>query len=265
MKVIELYENTQIASAKEFKDSFTNIEWENIICYYISIMDKNVGVFSEVALQDKPAAMTQMAVRMRSSIGQSMADSTQPQSWNALARQFGIKIEGHSSWQSFYNVLRPHATHNCEIEYAPTTQAQNFGDTDLVSQLYTTKETLQDVLSWIPAELPDKLTFEGDPSHFQQAIPAMINGATASTKTTPLRSAPGPNDQNGSPTPSWVEWYTSTAKDNNEQQPIKDMLIGLLDKLPDSGATKTELATLFLNWLRTADSVINKQRERYDQ
>lgn len=262
MKVIEIFENTQLTTAKEFKDSFDSTEWENIICYYITIMDRDVGLFSSVPLQDRPASMTQMAERMRSRIGPGMFDSVQPQAWRALSGQFGIKTQG-SSWQHFYDVLKPHATHTCEIEYAPSQTAQNIEDTDIVAQLYTTQETLQDVLSWIPSNLSNPLIPGDQNSTLSQALVAMMNGAKQSPKATPLRGQPGPNDQQGNPTPSWDQWYRSTATSNNAIQPVRNILIIMLEKIPDTGCTKTELATIFLNFLRAADSMVAKMREQY--
>ena len=48
MKVLELYENTQIASAEEFKTSFTQDEWNSIFCYYISQQDEDVNISGDI-------------------------------------------------------------------------------------------------------------------------------------------------------------------------------------------------------------------------
>jgi hypothetical protein len=144
MKVLELYENQRISTAKEFKDSFTPEQWENIICYYISVMDKDVGIVRSVPLQDDPTKMSQIAQRIKQRLGPEMPDSTQPQAWNALARPFGISVQG-STWDAFYNTLLPHASHACSLNFSSTQAGDDLADTDIPGQLYTTTETVEDI------------------------------------------------------------------------------------------------------------------------
>jgi hypothetical protein len=259
MKVLELYENQRISTAKEFKDSFSREQWENIICYYISIMDKDVGVFSSVPLTQHPAKMTQMAQDMREKLGLEMSDSTQPQAWRALASQYGIRAQA-ATWDGFYNILLPHASHVCKIQYASSNEIDDIRDTDITSQLYTTTETVEDILAWIPTNLVDPLTY-ANPNSVKDAVEAMMAGAVA----TPSRSGPGPNNQDGNPTATWEEWVGTTASSDVNRTPIKDMLIHALNRLPDGTVSKQQIAQAFLDWLRTADNVIANARERYTQ
>lgn len=263
MKVLELYENQRISTAKEFKDSFTPEQWENIICYYISIMDKDVGLFSNVPLQDHSGIMSQIAQRMKQRLGPEMSDSTRPQSWTALARPFGISVQG-STWDGFYNTLLPHASHNCQLDFHSTQGSEDLADTDITGQLYTTTETVQDVLAWIPQNLSDPLTYEGseeNPSSVSKAGKAMMEGA-ASTES---RRGPGPDDQNGNPTATWKDWVYTTAESDNTRKPIRDMLVHAFNGLPDGTVSKQQIATVFLDWLRTADTSVAEARKRYTQ
>jgi hypothetical protein len=259
MKVLELYENRRISTAKEFKDSFTPEQWENIICYYISIMDKDVGVFTNVSLQDRPGKMSQIAQRIKQRLGPEMPDSTQPQSWRSLARPFGISVQG-STWDGFYNTLLPHVSHVCELDFSSTQSSDDLSDTDIPGQLYTTTETVQDILAWIPQNLVDPLTYN-TPNSVRTAVQAMMTGA----KATASRSAAGPNDQDGDPTPTWEEWVDTTATSDSNRKPIKDMLRHALNGLPDGSVSKQQIASVFLDWLRTADASIAEARKRYTQ
>ena len=259
MKVLELYENQRISTAKEFKDSFSREQWENIICYYISVMDKDVGIVRSVPLQDDPGKMSQIAQRIKQRLGPEMPDSTQPQAWNALARPFGISVQG-STWDAFYNTLLPHASHACSLNFSSTQAGDDLADTDVTSQLYTTTETVEDILAWIPTNLVDPLTY-ANPNSVRDAVEAMMAGAVA----TPSRSGPGPNDQDGNPTATWEEWVGTTASSDVNRTPIKDMLVHALNRLPDGTVSKQQIAQAFLDWLRTADNVIANARERYTQ
>jgi hypothetical protein len=257
MKVLELYENQRISTAKEFKDSFSREQWENIICYYISIMDKDVGVFSSVPLTQHPAKMTQMAQDMREKLGLEMSDSTQPQAWRALASQYGIRAQA-ATWDGFYNILLPHASHVCKIQYASSNEIDDIRDTDITSQLYTTTETVEDILRWAGGNAGDQLTYEDptDTNNYMIVAKAMLDGARA----TPSRSGPGPNDQDGNPTETWDQWYKSTAEGDSDRQPIKEILLNMIANMQHP-ATKQQLAVVFLNWLRVADSLIAKNRQ----
>ena len=260
MKVLELFENQRISTAKEFKDSFTPEQWENIICYYISVMDKDVGIVRSVPLQDDPTKMSQIAQRIKQRLGPEMPDSTQPQAWNALARPFGISVQG-STWDAFYNTLLPHASHVCELDFSSTQAGDDLADTGIPGQLYKTTETVQDVLAWIPQNLVDPLTY-ADPNSVKAAVDGMMAGA----KATPSRSGPGPNNQDGKPTATWEEWvFDSTASSDVNRTPITDMLVHALNRLPDGTVSKQQIAQAFLDWLRTADNVIATARERYTQ
>ena len=259
MKVLELYENRRISTAKEFKDSFTPEQWENIICYYISVMDKDVGIVRSVKLQDDPRAMSQIAQRMKQRLGPEMPDSTQPQAWNALARPFGIRVQG-STWNGFYNTLLPHASHNCRLKYSSTQGGEDLAANNTTSQLYTTTETVQDVLAWIPQSLADPLTY-ANPNSVKEAAEGMMNGA----KSTEARAAPGPNKADGTPSAAWYDWVDTTAEGSDTRKPLRDMLVHAFNGLPDGTVSKQQIAQVFLDWLRTADATIAQSREQYNQ
>lgn len=129
MKIIHLVESAN--SAAELKRAFNDVEWRNIIYYFLS-QRGNIGNTSLGIENNIEQALEK--------IGPGMADTTTPDDWNAKASRFGAQISSSTpSWPAIYNHLAARRTETG----APARPPGIVTDKDL------TPETLQQVSSWV--------------------------------------------------------------------------------------------------------------------
>lgn len=255
MKVIELYENTQIASAEEFKTSFTQDEWNSIFCYYISQQDEDVGIVRSVRLSDDPNAAAHRKSQMEKLIGPLMPNNTTETSWATYATRFGIRNVGQS-WTGFYNALKQHVGKECTITFGSGTTS----DRPIVSG-HTTPETVETLMSW--SNVPDPITTVED-------LQTFLTNLYKQARNTPARAE---RDERGHTWRAWAEAQSATLSATDaDGNPVdrRVLLVELSNILREQTAklgtdqqlSKRDVATVFLSWLRMADTYIETNRSR---
>jgi len=254
MKVLELYENTQIASAEEFKTSFTQDEWNSIFCYYISQQDEDVGIVRSVRLSDDPNAAAQRKSQMEKLIGPLMPNNTTESSWITHARRFGISNVGRS-WTGFYNALKQHVGKECTITFGSGTTS----DRPIVHS-HTTPETVETLMSW--SNVPDPITTAEDISKF-------LVDLYKKARSTPARSE---RDAGGHTWRAWAEAQSATIEPGTEENPVdtRVLMVELANIQNEQVAkieagqppSKRDVAIVFQAWLRMADTYIETNRSR---
>lgn len=253
MKVIELYENQRISTAKEFKDSFTPDEWASIMCQLVSISKIKVGISSTPVHQDKDSA-TQLRTRLEKTIGPGISDNESTSTWNGHAIRNNIRVPS-ISWQSFHNHLKQYVGKPCNVEFSNTSSpAQR--NVEISQQL--TPETIDDIIGASPS-LPDPMSYDQAIQFRTNAFKLVIN---ATQRKTP--------DAQGYIFKDWVNTVSNTvpAPEGDEVDQRKVLFNRLVEVVPDNNhpypVTKKYLALRFLAWLRMADGYIKTSRERFD-
>ena len=254
MKVLELYENKRISTAKEFKDSFTSDEWASILCQVVSISTQTSG-FSGGLVKDDPSAATEFKSRLERDIGPQIPDHYTTSAWNGRAVRYGIRVPT-DSWQSYHNHLKQYVGKPCNVEFGPA-PSNNGAERNIQQANDTTPETLNDIIAAAP-NLPDPIVDIDQALDFLRLAYALINQAPQRTEV----------DAGGN---TFHQWVNSRSKNVPQPQPGEEdqgqiIKNRFLEIVPESGypITKIALATRFLAWLRMADRYIATARRRHE-
>lgn len=254
MKVIEIFENTQITTAREFKDSFTPDEWASILCQLVSMSTQKIGL-SGGFMKDDPGYATQLKSRLEKEIGPLIPDNHSTSAWNGRALRYGVRVPSQS-WQSFHNHLKQYVGKPCNIEFGPA--PENDGAALNIQQAnQITPETVNDIMAAAP-DIPDQIPSDTIALDFLRQAYTLIRQAPQRTE----------RDAGGSTFHDWVNANSQRvqAPEDGEEDQRKVIKNRFVEIVPITGypITKNELAIRFLAWLRMADRFIATARIRYE-
>lgn len=254
MKILELYENTQLTTAKEFKDSFTSDEWASILCQLVSMSTEKIGIGGGL-IKDNPGYATQLKSRLEKEIGELIPDNYSTSAWNGRALRYNIRVPSQS-WQSFHNHLKQYVGKPCNIEFGPALDNDG-AERNVQRANEITPETLNDIMAAAP-NIPEQIANDTVGVEFLRLAYALVRQA-------PQRTA---RDAGGSNFNDWVQATSQRVAAPEPDQPDqrKVLLNRFIEIVPDSGypITKNDLAIRFLAWLRMADRFIATSRQRYE-
>jgi len=255
MKVLELYENQRISTAKEFKDSFDSTEWASILCQLVSMSTEKIGIGGGL-IKDNPGYATEFKSRLEKEIGPQIPDHYTTSAWNGRAVRYGIRVPT-DSWQSYHNHLKQYVGKPCNVEFGPA--PSNDGAALNIQQANdTTPETLNDIIAAAP-NLPDPIVDIAQGLDFLRLAYTLIKQAPQRTEV----------DAGGNTFHQWVNSRSKNVPQPQQGEEDQGQIIKnrFLEIVPESGypITKIALATRFLAWLRMADRYISQARKRYTQ
>lgn len=254
MKVIEIFENTQLTTAKEFKDSFDENEWASILCQLVSMSTEKIGIGGGL-IKDNPGYATQLKSRLEKEIGPGIPDNYSTSAWNGRALRRNIRVPSQS-WQSFHNHLKQYVGKPCNIEFGPA--PENDGAALNIQQAnQATPETVNDIMAAAP-NIPEQIASDAIALDFLRQAYTFIRQAPQRTE----------RDAGGSTFHDWVNANSQRVAAPEDGQPDQRKVLKnrFLEIVPESGypITKNALAIRFLAWLRMADQFIATSRERYE-
>ena len=256
MKVLELYENRRISTAKEFKDSFTPEQWSEILCQLVSISKETIGISGGLVNQDPDNAAT-LRSRFEKELGPGISDRHSTSAWNSTAMRYRILTTGNT-WQSFHNHLKQYVGKPCNITFG-TPNSINPAQRNVQIASQVTPESIDDIIGASP-NLPDPMTYD-------QAIVFRTN-AYDLVKNSHGRNTP---DAQGFVFKDWVLTVSTTVAAPEGDAPdlrkvIYNRLLEVIpEETPEFSISKKDLAIKFLAWLRMTDGYIKTSRERFEQ